>query len=193
MKRLIPTTITESDLVSTSVSITETAWSGAESCDTGDRRYKGRYLYEAAKDNVSSDPETHAGGVSVNKDWLLEFSAVEEPDWLVVGMINRWKLFDSYVTTYTEDEDVVTVVFYAPYTETLYFLGMYASALAIQILNAGDEVIWSTVVDLMATDDPADEWEWCWTQIPEPKSEFGVRLGLITSETDKIKITVYGA
>ena len=192
MKQLIPYTIGEAEVESISTAITETPYSSSETVNKGDRRYVGRYLYEAAKNGINSDPETNAGGVSISKDWTAEYEAVEDPDWLVVGMINKWRCLDSYVTTVTEVDEMIEVVLLKPYVDSLYFLNVFASALHVQVLSASDTVLWSKILDLRGNDEVLDEWEWCWKPIPAPASDVKVDFGFITGAADKIRIVGYG-
>ena len=193
MKCLIPEKINEVDLISSSVPIDETEYDAGTTYNMGERCRVGLFIYEAGKDNlVGIDPETNAGGVSISKDWTAEYEAVEDPDWLVVGMVNRWRQFDSYVSTVTEAEGMIEEVFVKPYVDTLYFLNIYASYLLVQVLSATDTVLWEGGVDLRKSDAVLDEWEYCWKPIPEPVSEVKVEFGLMTGATDKIRVMGYG-
>lgn len=195
MKCLIPEKIDEADLISCSVPIDETEYNAGTTYNMLERCRVGLFIYEAAKDGLTGvDPETNAGGVSINKDWLAAgFTAVDDPSWLVVGMVNRWRQFDSYVSTMTEDEGMIEEVFLKPYVDTLYFLNIYASYLLVQVLSSTGAVLWEGAVNLQARDVVLDEWEFCWKPIPEPVSEVKVELGLMTGATDQIRVVAYGA
>ena len=195
MKCMIPEEITEVDLLSCSVAIDETVYDPGTTYNTGDRCRVGLFVYEAAKDGLTgADPGTNAGGNPVNKDWLAAgYTAVDDPSWLVVGMVNRWKQFDSYVSTQTVAEGIVEQIIKKLYVDTLYFLNIYGSYLIIQILSGDDIVLWETEINLRANDVVYDEWEMYWKPIPEPIPVVKVELGMTTGATDKIRMAVYGA
>lgn len=80
MKIIPPITVTPALLTSTNVAITETAWV-AGTYTTGTRRYVGTDLYEVVASPSTADSPT----VGV---------ARPVPTWLLVGKINRFKMFD---------------------------------------------------------------------------------------------------
>ena len=62
----------------------------------GDIVYKGNDLYESIiHDNRGNNPD---------------MKAPESPVWLDLGKINRWRMFDEYLSTYSEAEDFIEVV-----------------------------------------------------------------------------------
>ena len=80
MKIIPPITVTPALLTATNVTITETAWT-AGTYTTGARRYVGNDLYEVVASPSTADEPTLGAAKPV-------------PTWLLVGKINRFKMFD---------------------------------------------------------------------------------------------------
>ncbi|NTW98696.1 MAG: hypothetical protein HGB35_01955 [Geobacteraceae bacterium] len=194
MKRAIPIPITATELVSTTVPITETAWSSVGPYPKGTQVYQGLFVYEAARAVLANvAPVTHAGGVSINTDWLAAGNTpVADPDWLIVGMVNRWRMFDSYTSTVTTSTDPVVVVIECPYVDTIGFVGSTADTVTVEILDDADSVVSTQTVDL-DQDTASDEWEWCTFPAPTPRSEYEVTLPFVTQTNEKIKVTISGS
>lgn len=88
MKIIPPLTVTDTELTSTNVAITETEWT-AGTYNLGDQRYVDTTLYEVVADPSTTDEPT-AGVLA------------DPPSWIEVGEINRFKMFDFLVGDATE-------------------------------------------------------------------------------------------
>lgn len=88
-----PIEVTASNLVSSSVAISETAWT-AGTYNAGDQRYVGTDLYEA----LSTTTDEPTAGVAANP-----------PTWLLVGKINRFRMFDFGIGSVTSDTGPIIV------------------------------------------------------------------------------------
>jgi len=187
-----PVAITSEDIVSTNIPITETIWSSTETYAIGDQRYKGVFLYESAKDgNIGKDPDLYAGGVNVNNDWLnAGFAPIADPYWLIVGMINRMKVWDGYLSTCSTNPLIIDQIIQKPYVGTLYFLGVVASTAQAIVLDSLGTALWdSGTLDLYYGLDLVDDYyDWFFSEPPDPRSKFSIELGLITGSSDKIRI-----
>ena len=194
MKVMLPVTISLADIVSTNVAITETLWLVGTTYTLGAQVYKGVFIYESAvAGNVGNNPELTAGGTTINQDWLNQgFIPIATPKWLVVGMINKMRMFDGYVSTYTSKTTSIDVTIQKPYIGTVYLLGLDCSSVIIQILDSVGTILWTSttlpVVDLVS-----DYYDWFFSRPPAPRAAIRVELGLITGATDKIRILVSGS
>lgn len=189
MKCMIPEEIGEADLVLSTVPVDEAQYDSQTTYNTLDRCRAGRFVYEAARDGLAGvDPETNAGGTPVNKDWLAAgYTATDDPSWLVVGMVNRWKMFDSYMSTVTESAGEAEVRFRKAHVDTLYIFGLRAEEVTVRVYD-GDTVIRETAVRLR-NDVVRNEYEFCWKPVPAPRSVLKVSLGFLTIGTDEISLT----
>jgi hypothetical protein len=197
MKITIPVEITTSDIVSTNVAITETLWDNTTTYVTGNQRYKGNFLYESAVDsNVGNDPEVTAGGVNINNDWLnAGFTPIESPKWLIVGMINKMKMFDGYTSTYTSNTSSIDTVIKKTYVSDLYLLGLSAATIQVYVLDSLDIVIWdSGLINMLEGLDLIDNmYDYDYSEPPDPRAKYYIPLGVTTLDTDKIRIVISGS
>lgn len=93
MKILLPTTITDSILISSSVPENDyAAWASSTNYVVGDKRIRveTHRIYECVSDHLSTStpPEDLTGGPT--------------PLWADIGPTNRWAMFDDVIGTYTE-------------------------------------------------------------------------------------------
>ena len=194
MKIMLPIDVGITDIISSSIAITETLWNVANTYNLGDQVYKGVFVYESAiASNTGNDPELNSGGTNINNDWLnAGFTPISSPKWLVVGMINRMRMFDGYVSTYSTNLSSIDVTIQKPYIGTIYLLGMDASNILVQILNSTGTVLWQTN-SLPIADLVSDYYDWFFSKPPAPRQAIRIELGLITGITDKLRIYVTGS
>lgn len=95
MRIVTPQAVTASNLTSSNVTITETAWT-AGTYTTGTQRYVGTTLYEVIASPSTTDNPTV--GVTL-----------ATPTWKVVGAINRYKMFDSIISSQTTRTGTIVV------------------------------------------------------------------------------------
>ncbi len=194
MKVMLPIDVSIGDIVSTNVTITETLWLVGSTYAIGEQVYKGIFVYESAiGSNIGNNPELTSGGVSINNDWLnAGFTPIASPKWLIVGMINKMRMFDGYVSTYTSKTTSIDVTIQKPYIGTMYLLGMEASSILVQVLNSTGGVLWQSttlpIVDLIS-----DYYDWFFSNPPAPRQAIRIELGLTTGATDKLRLYVTGS
>ncbi len=93
-------------------------------------------IYESLEDgNIGNNPATTSTG--------------EEPKWLDLGRVNRWRMFDEFVGSYTEDEDEIIVTLDIHDTDYVALLELDAATLQVEILDSGDASLWSVDFDLL--------------------------------------------
>ena len=199
MNLTVPKKITTSDIVSNSATNLETIWSGATTYSVGSRIYKNNFIYESAKNsNTGKDPELFSGGVVINQDWLeAGFTAVADPYWLIVSMINPLLKFDSYLTTQSITAGVGVVIddvtFTKEYCNALYMLTMNASSVNVYVADSTGAVMKHIYVDMYSsTDLVLDEYEWCWKGVNDPVSDVYIDLGITTASDDTIRVVSTG-
>jgi hypothetical protein len=118
------------------VAITETEWT-AGTYTLGTRRYVGTDLYE-----VVADPSTHSAPVAG--------AAADPPTWILVGKINKFRMFDQSISTPVENTDEIqfTVV---PDTiiNALAFFEVDATDIRIKVTDPVDGIVYEKDVSLV--------------------------------------------
>ncbi|NTW98331.1 MAG: hypothetical protein HGB35_00025 [Geobacteraceae bacterium] len=200
MNITVPYPISTGDIVSNTATNGEALWNAGTTYAQGATCYKGNFVYESvASGNIGHDPETTSGGTIINRDWLTAgYQPVASPSWLIVGMINPLKMFDSYISTQTQKNGVGAVSIEAKlrkaYSNTLYLLNTDAATITVTVKDAAATVLKSITLDMYdGVDLVADEYEWCWSPVPEPKSDAMIDLGVTTNTTDVIEILAAGS
>ena len=112
-----PIEVTPANLTASNVSITETAWT-AGTYSTGDQRYVGTDLYEVVAMPSTTDEPT-AG------------AAANPPTWILVGKINRYRMFDFAIGQATTRASSIEVTIDP---------GQVANAVALFELSGADTV-----------------------------------------------------
>lgn len=188
-----PVGIDVTDLVSCSVPVDADAadygaawqgeWSSGDPYSTGNVVYKGIVLYESQVDDNADDPEVGVG--------------LEIPSWLELGWINRWRMFDEYISLSSSsavDEMVHTIA--KNDVGHVCFYDVIANSMSVEILDAADAVVWDYSIDLLdAALDIGDWWEYYYLPYPDSKRDIIVELGwMINADLgEKIRITFSGS
>lgn len=100
MKILVPVTITDSVLISSSVPENDyAAWASATNYVIGDRRIRAQThrIYECVSDHLSTSTPPE------------DLVAIDTPLWADIGPTNRWAMFDNVVGTYTEANEEILI------------------------------------------------------------------------------------
>ena len=100
-----------------------TDWKGAWSAGSygeGDVVYKGVELYEALG-TTSDDPEVG--------------SVAETPTWLALGKVSRWRAFDEYTNTVSEDADKIVMILDIDNADYLAMFNLVANYVTVEILD----------------------------------------------------------
>lgn len=193
MNILVPETITySSDVLQNTATNTKSLWASGTTYAKDAQVYKGDFVYQSAKaSNTNHDPLTTSGGISINVDWINAGGvAIEDPWWFVVGMINPKSIFDSYITTATTATSPYVITVAKPECDSVSILNCYAASVTCQVYDGDDTLLTETTKDLYEfTDFPNDEWEWCFSPIPDPLKNFVLDLSVVTTTDDYIKLT----
>ena len=193
MRLTVPEKILSTDIISNTATNTVTAYSSGTTYAIGNICYEGDYVYESAKNsNTGKTPHTNAGGIVINSDWLDDgFTAVADPYWINMRTINTLAMFDGYLYTQTEKTGVDSVSIDVTYSKAncngAYLLNMDANAVTITIKDVATTLLNSITVDL-SQDLVLDEYDWCFSLIPEPLSDVYVDYGVTTNSTDTVEI-----
>ncbi|WP_321532262.1 hypothetical protein [uncultured Desulfuromonas sp.] len=128
MKIIIPTTITETGLVSSTVPEDDYAeWSSATSYSTGDLVMVAALhkIFEANQANSDSYPPDN------------------EADWLDRGATNRWAMFDNKIGTATTADETMSIAIDAGLVTGVALIGMSARSVTITMTDAVDGVVYN--------------------------------------------------
>jgi hypothetical protein len=197
MKNMIPVSVALSDITNTNIPITETLYVAGTSYSLGAQVYKGVFVYESAvAGNTGNDPEQTAGGVNINTDWLAAgFTPIAIPKWLVVGMINKMRMFDGYTSTYSSKTGSIDFTVRKEFVGDVYLIGVQASVVKAQVLSSAGAVLWdSGNINLFAGLDLIDDYyDFFFSQPPEPRNALLIPLGVVTNATDKVRILLTGS
>lgn len=141
MRYIVPTPITDSMLVSSSVPEDEhPAWSAPTAYSLGARVIYAHAIYERLV------PGTTATAPDV-----------DAANWVRLGPTNRWAMLDGAVGTATQAIDTLTVVLRPGQVRGLALLDMDVESVRVT-MTVGDAVIYDTTVDPLATQEECDEW-----------------------------------
>ena len=187
-----PIVIAEADLVSCSIAIDADAadygtdWQGAwtaGSYSSGDVVYKGIVIYESQNDSNMDDPED---GVSL-----------DVPTWLELGWVNRWRIFDDYISnSSSSDIDEMVHTLAISNADHISFYDVLANEMTVEILDTTDAVVWEYSIDLLEGSlDYGDWWEYYYLPYPDSKRDIVVELGWMLNAAlgEKVRITFTGS
>jgi hypothetical protein len=152
MKIIPPITITPALLTSTNVAITETAWT-AGTYTTGTRRYVGTDLYEVlASPSTAQSP---ADGVLANP-----------PTWILVGKINRFKMFDFRIGDATTNSGTIEVeISPGQIVNAIAAFEVYARTVYVTITDPIDGVVYSKTIKLLDNSEVLDWYSYFFSPI----------------------------
>lgn len=195
MKLLKPIDVTTSNLISTSVADGDyTTWNSGTGYTTGQYCVKGLFVYRATADNSNKDPETNSASAD-NLDWLSAgFLASSSPVWVVWGMLNRWRMFDSAINTQTTGTDIIVVLAPGRATDLCCF-NIECNSIKIEILDGSDASVWSYEKDFIEEQSFAGMYEWLFDEFENVPQNLVVPFGwtIIGGEGEKVKVTFSGA
>lgn len=125
-----PFSVTASNLTSSNVTETEyTTWNSSTSYGVvGDRVIYNHKVYECinGSGNIGKNPET------------------ETTFWIYVSVTNRFKMFDTQMSSQTQWTDSISVsVSYTERPTRLYFGGIEAQYIDVEMLDSGDNILFS--------------------------------------------------
>lgn len=190
--------VLESEVISCSVAgLDYPAWAEGTTYAVGGMVTMGRYVYRSLlASNVGKSPEVYSKATNI--DWLVDGflpAAVANQWWVVVSMLNRWMMFDGYVTTETavSGADIV-VTLQKPGVQAIYFLNVTASTMRVELLDSSSVILFSELVDMYDGGGMvADWWEYFFLPIPSPRRNKKIDMGTVSGTTDTIRITVSDA
>jgi len=148
MKVLVPLTITDDLFTSSTVAepdTGETTWVSGGTYAVGDVRIRTtthrKYSCVKAHSGVSTFPEN------------------DTVNWLDIGATNRWRMFDTQVSTATTATSTMTVVLEPGFFNALALYGLQGGSISITVKDApGGTTIYSYTGDLY---EPVQDWyEW---------------------------------
>lgn len=129
MKLIVPTQITDANLVSTNVPENDKAeWSAGHAYSIGDQVMvvATHTLYEALTGNTGLYPPDNLSG--------------ENPAWLDIGSTNAWKMFNQSYAARTENVGSIQVALSLGRTNSIGLLNVEASSINIKVEIDGDEI-----------------------------------------------------
>lgn len=135
MKNIRPASFDIADLVS-NVPITETAWT-AGTYTQGDQRYVGIDIYEVVAASTTDEPTAGA--------------ALETPSWILVGQINRWRMFNGalYQPTIRTGGPLEVTVTVDTLVNAVAVLKCDASTAVVTMTDATDGEVYNRTVQLV--------------------------------------------
>lgn len=170
--------ISPSEIISTTVPITETAWSSSVTYAIGQTCYKGMIAYESVQSaNTNHNPETDEG------TW-----------WLNLGYVNSYRMFDAYTNTYTSADDEITVRIQKPSVSAVGLVGLSAARVDITVLDGTGSAVVTYAFDLYEGMEAFFDW-WDFIYGPElvGKSALYVNLDFITLEGESVSVSITGS
>jgi hypothetical protein len=198
MKLMPSQRVAASEVLSCSVpGLDYPAWLVGTTYAVGAMVTEGRYVYRSIlASNTGHAPTTNSK--STNIDWLADGFVVAAPAsqwWEVVSMLNKWQMFDGYVTTETvSSAGSIVVTLQKPGVQSLYFLNVTASSILVELLDSSSAVLFSELVDMYDGGGMvADWWEYFFLPISPPRRNKKINMGIVAGTTDTIRITVSDA
>lgn len=123
MKVIKPVTITEDLLVSTSATETTAAWSSTTTYNVNDIVY---YGYKGIYKSLTATNLNHQPDTSIT-------------NWLWISSTNKWAMFDTQVSTTTDQTTSITVKIKVGAIDTLALLNLEASSVSITVRETSDD------------------------------------------------------
>lgn len=173
MKIIEPVTITEAVLTSSNVPESEYApWSGG-SYSVGGRCLKNHRIYEALVAHNNIDP---TGTPTV------------PPTWLDCGMDNRWRMFDTKVSSQTSrSESIVVTLTPNAVVNAVAFLNVTAKSVRVQMNDPVDGSVYDRTLSLI---DPGVNEFYDWFFAPVKQRQDAVLLDLPPYGTATLTVTI---
>jgi hypothetical protein len=157
----------------------ETLWT-AGTYNTGDRRYKGRLIYEVvASPSTTDDPEV---GV-----------LADPPTWITVGYVNRWRMFDGVIGTVTTETGGIDVTIESGMATTAVagFNLKDAESVTITVTDPVDGLVYDNTIELVDNSQIVDWYAYFFEPITRARSF--VDLGLPNYANAEVRIEIDGA
>ena len=158
MISISPATFATADLTS-NVAITETEWI-AGTYDLGDQRYVGINLYQVTADPNTTDEPT-AG------------AAKTTPTWVLIGQINRWRMFNNVLHQPTEQTGgpITVEIEVASIVNAIAVLKCSATEATVVITDPNEGEVYRRVVSLVDNSMISDWYAWFFNSIKR-RTEF---------------------
>ena len=159
MRLIKPLALTTSNVTSNIPLDDAPAWAVGTTYALGAVIYKGVTLYESlVADNVGNDPATTNNEVD------------DEPKWLVLGAVNRWRMFDGMVGSYTEGaavlpSEIEVVITFDEMVDSLVLFGLDATKVTITV---SDGVLSETIEPTLYDDPIADMRQFYYEPLVQP-------------------------
>lgn len=181
MKCVLPKTITDTVLKSSSVAETDyAAWSAATTYALGDycivtTTY--HRIYKSLKAaNLNNSPPTNTTGT--------------DPWWQDVSATNRWKMFDTYISSQTSQATSIVVELDASGCDTVALFALEAETVALELKDTGGTVLYTETITLLYDD--YTSWADVFFKAPELKGKLYRTFPISYGTTLKITITATG-
>lgn len=135
MRIVTPQQVTPTTLTASNVSITETAWT-AGTYPTGTQRYVGTTLYQVVATPSTADEPT--------------VGAAKDPQtWTVVGAINRYKMFDSVISSQTtRSGTIVVTIDPGQIVNAVAFFGLAGNTVQVVMNDPAEGVVYNQTKSL---------------------------------------------
>ena len=180
MRLIKPLALTTSNVTSNIPLDDAPAWAVGTTYALGAVIYKGVTLYESlVADNVGNDPATTNNEVD------------DEPKWLVLGAVNRWRMFDGMVGSYTEGADVLpseieVVITFDEMVDSLVLFGLDATKVTITV---SDGVLSETIEPTLYDDPIADMQQFYYEPLVQPVQDISFQVPFLAL-TGTVTLTI---
>lgn len=135
MKIVTPQDVTPATLTASNVAITETLWT-AGTYTTGTQRYEGITLYEVIATPSTTDQPSVGAAKAV-------------PTWKVISKINRYKMFDSVISTQTTRAGTIAVTIDpAEIVNAVAFFGLAGNTVNVTMTDPVSGVVYNQTKNL---------------------------------------------
>jgi hypothetical protein len=153
LRVLVPTDITDSVLISTSVAEDDyPVWAVDEVCGLGTRRIKSHRIWESlAAGNVGHDPTDIKNRIGA------------APWWADKGATNRWKMFDGESSSQTVASGSLTVVLQPGHFNGFYLAGLVGNAISAVLKDAPGGNVLFLYTGLLDNSRPRDYDSYFWS------------------------------
>lgn len=149
MKLIRPSTINDAALTASNVAETDyTAWSGATTYALGDRvRVVGTNIHDIYESLQASN---------------LNYDPATSPTWWVkVSATNRWKMFDTSVSTQTSNADSIAVTVTSPdRINSVALVNVDCASVTVSMTDVTDGVVYNKTVNMVSDSGITDWYAW---------------------------------
>lgn len=177
MKCIVPKTITDSVLVSSSLSETEaSAYSATVTYGKGDKCTVEHYVYTSlSASNIGVSPPDNISATN--------------PVWSKTGTTNMWSMFDKYLNTQSKAANVLTVTMDASYCSAVALMNVSAEEISVVLRNISGAIVFSKSTGMIAAN--VTNWEEYFFAERFWKDALWVEFPILSAST--ITISLHGA